>query len=71
MPLTQELFLAIVLNILVYLLVLNWLEGRELNQLALYSFVSLFVIYYFVTPLYFTFKEEDDMGDEENYFELE
>lgn len=71
MPLTQELFLAIVLNILVYLLgfkLIRKIGGVKPNLPYTLSLV-LFVIYYFVTPLYFYFQGRKTIwGDEENYF---
>ena len=71
MPLTQELFLAIVLNILVYLLgfkLIRKVGGVKLNLPYTLSLV-MFVIYYFVTPLYFYFQGRKTIwGDEENYF---
>ncbi|MBL0119971.1 MAG: hypothetical protein IPP89_13555 [Saprospiraceae bacterium] len=68
---TQELFLAIVLNILVYLLgfkLIRKIGGVKPNLPYTLSLV-MFVIYYFVTPLYFYFQGRKTIwGDEENYF---
>ncbi|MBK7604727.1 MAG: hypothetical protein IPI15_14325 [Saprospiraceae bacterium] len=68
---TQELFLAIVLNILVYLLgfkLIRKVGGVKLNLPYTLSLV-MFVIYFFTQfPLFYFPREKTITGDEENYF---